>query len=40
MNVLITAKRRADDPPYRARPVGSSSDRRTSTDHDAILYPR
>lgn len=30
----------ADDPLYRAEPVGSSSDGRTSIDHDAILYPR
>ena len=30
----------ADDPLYRARPVGSSSDGRTSADHDAVLYPR
>ena len=29
-----------DDPLYRADAVGSSSDRRTSVDHDAILYPR
>lgn len=29
-----------DDPLYRAEPVGSSSDGRTSIDHDAILYPR
>ena len=30
----------ADDPLYRAEPVGSSSDARTSADHDAVLYPR
>jgi antitoxin (DNA-binding transcriptional repressor) of toxin-antitoxin stability system len=30
----------ADDPLYRAKPVGSSRDGRTSADHDAILYPR
>jgi antitoxin (DNA-binding transcriptional repressor) of toxin-antitoxin stability system len=30
----------ADDPLYRATAVGSSSDGRTSTDHDSILYPR
>jgi prevent-host-death family protein len=30
----------ADDPLYRAEPVGSSHDGRTSADHDAILYPR
>ena len=30
----------ADDPLYRAPPVGSSHDGRTSIDHDAILYPR
>jgi prevent-host-death family protein len=30
----------ADDPLYRAEAVGSSVDRRTSADHDAILYPR
>jgi antitoxin (DNA-binding transcriptional repressor) of toxin-antitoxin stability system len=30
----------ADDPLYRAEPVGSSEDRRTSMDHDAFLYPR
>lgn len=30
----------ADDPLYRAQPVGASRDGRTSVDHDAILYPR
>jgi hypothetical protein len=30
----------ADDTLYRAQPVGSSDDGRTSIDHDAILYPR
>ena len=30
----------ADDTLYRAEPVGSSDDGRTSIDHDAILYPR
>ena len=30
----------ADDPLYRARPVGSSEDGRTSVDHDAVLYRR
>jgi antitoxin (DNA-binding transcriptional repressor) of toxin-antitoxin stability system len=30
----------ADDTLYRAQPVGSSKDGRTSIDHDAILYPR
>jgi antitoxin (DNA-binding transcriptional repressor) of toxin-antitoxin stability system len=30
----------ADDPLYRAEAVGSSTDGRTSIDHDAILYPR
>lgn len=30
----------ADDPLYRAEPVGSSADGRTSIDHDVILYPR
>ena len=30
----------ADDPLYRARPVGSSDDGRTSVDHDRTLYPR
>ena len=30
----------ADDTLYRAQPVGSSGDGRTSVDHDAILYPR
>lgn len=30
----------ADDPLYRAQPVGASEDGRTSLDHDAILYPR
>jgi antitoxin (DNA-binding transcriptional repressor) of toxin-antitoxin stability system len=30
----------AEDPLYRARAVGSSSDGRTAADHDAILYPR
>lgn len=29
-----------DHPLYGAEAVGSSSDARTSTDHDAILYPR
>ena len=29
-----------DDPLYRAAAVGSSVDGRTSTDHDAVLYPR
>ena len=29
-----------DDPLYGAEAVGSSADRLTSTDHDAILYPR
>jgi antitoxin (DNA-binding transcriptional repressor) of toxin-antitoxin stability system len=30
----------SDDPLYRAQPVGSSQDGRTSVDHDAILYRR
>ena len=30
----------SEDPLYRAPAVGSSVDRRASTDHDAILYPR
>jgi len=30
----------ADDPLYRAEPLGSSSDGKTSVDHDAILYGR
>ena len=30
----------ADDTLYRAQPVGSSDDGRTSIDHDAILYTR
>lgn len=30
----------ADDPLYRAQPVGFSDDARTSADHDAALYPR
>ena len=30
----------ADDPLYRAQPVGSSGDGRTSVDHDAVLYRR
>jgi antitoxin (DNA-binding transcriptional repressor) of toxin-antitoxin stability system len=30
----------ADDPIYRAEAVGSAVDGRTSTDHDAVLYPR
>ena len=30
----------ADDPLYRADAVGSSSDGRTSVDHDTILYSR
>jgi prevent-host-death family protein len=29
-----------DDPLYRAEAVGSSVDGRTSSDHDAVLYPR
>jgi len=29
-----------DDPLYRAQPVGSSDDGRTSVHHDAVLYPR
>jgi len=29
-----------DDPLYRAQPVGSSGDGRTSVDHDAVLYRR
>ena len=29
-----------DDPLYRARPVGASTDGRTSVDHDALLYQR
>ena len=28
----------ADDPLYRARPVGRSRDGRTASDHDALLY--
>jgi antitoxin (DNA-binding transcriptional repressor) of toxin-antitoxin stability system len=28
-----------DDPLYRARPVGRSTDRRSAADHDAMLYP-
>jgi antitoxin (DNA-binding transcriptional repressor) of toxin-antitoxin stability system len=30
----------ADDPLYRARPVGRSSDRRTAANHDSLLYAR
>ena len=30
----------AHDTLYRAKPVGSSDDGRTSADHDAILYPQ
>jgi antitoxin (DNA-binding transcriptional repressor) of toxin-antitoxin stability system len=30
----------AADTLYRAEPVGSSDDGRTSVDHDTILYPR
>ena len=30
----------ADDPLYRARPVGRSSDGRTAADHDSLLYGR
>lgn len=30
----------ADDPLYRARPVGRSSDGRAAADHDALLYGR
>ena len=29
-----------DDPLYRARAVGRSSDTRTAADHDAVLYGR
>jgi prevent-host-death family protein len=29
-----------DDPLYRAEAVGSSTDGRTSAEHDAVLYPR
>jgi prevent-host-death family protein len=29
-----------DDPVYRAEAVGSSTDGRTSAEHDAVLYPR
>ncbi len=29
-----------DDPLYRARPVGRSSDGRTAGDHDSMLYGR
>jgi antitoxin (DNA-binding transcriptional repressor) of toxin-antitoxin stability system len=28
----------ADDPLYRAKPVGRSQDGRTAADHDALLY--
>jgi prevent-host-death family protein len=35
-----TSQSLADDPLYRAQPVGSSGDGRTSVDHDALLYPR
>ena len=30
----------ASDTLYRAQPVGSSKDGRTSIDHDSLLYPR
>jgi prevent-host-death family protein len=30
----------ADDPLYRARPVGRSADGRTAAEHDALLYGR
>ena len=30
----------ADDPLYRAQPVGSSRDGQTSVEHDMVLYPR
>lgn len=30
----------AEDPLYRARPVGRSSDKRTAADHDTLLYRR
>jgi prevent-host-death family protein len=30
----------AEDPLYRARPVGRSRDKRTAADHDALLYGR
>lgn len=30
----------ADDPLYRAGPVGRSRDRRRAADHDALLYGR
>ncbi|MBI2946594.1 MAG: hypothetical protein HYY23_03045 [Verrucomicrobia bacterium] len=29
-----------DDPLYRAKPVGRSTDGRSATDHDSILYRR
>ena len=32
--------RLADDPLYRARPVGRSTDGRRAADHDALLYGR
>ena len=28
-----------DDPLYRTRPLGRSTDRRSAADHDAVLYP-
>ena len=30
----------ADDPLYRAEPVGRSSDGRSAAEHDAVLYRR
>jgi antitoxin (DNA-binding transcriptional repressor) of toxin-antitoxin stability system len=30
----------ADDPLYRAEPVGRSSDGRTASEHDTVLYGR
>ena len=29
-----------DDPLYRAKPVGRSTDRRSAVDHDSLLYGR
>ena len=33
------ADRLQDDPLYRAKPLGRSTDHRSAADHDALLYP-
>ncbi len=34
----VTRSKLADDPLYRAKPLGRCSDGRTAADHDAVLY--